>query len=75
MILFLELDDLMFCISLFGVAMIFGGMFWIVFFFLSWAYLKMKKKSPRGFFKHLIYMSGLTTLWGYPTSFEKRFVE
>jgi len=40
-----------------------------------WQYGKFKKKNPRGFFHHLLYFVGISKLEGYPTFFEKEFVE
>ncbi len=40
-----------------------------------WGYSTLKKKYPRGFFRHLTYFIGLTNLKGYPSFFEDRFWE
>lgn len=51
------------------------GPFYIAIFFAPYFYNKFKKQYPRGFLKHLSYFIGLTEFKGYPSFFEKRFIE
>jgi len=51
------------------------GPFYLVIVLLPWLYNRCKKKYPRGFLRHSLYFIGLLDLKGYPTFFEKRFLE
>jgi type IV conjugative transfer system protein TraL len=51
------------------------GPFYITIFLFPYYYNKFKKNYPRGFLKHLTYFIGLKEFKGYPSFFEKRFLE
>ena len=75
-VLWWELDEVATILMCFGMAMIFGGLiWWLSLFIVPYIYSRAKKGAPKGFFKHLIYFAGLGTLDGYPTFYERNFVE
>jgi type IV conjugative transfer system protein TraL len=51
------------------------GPFYLMIIVQPYLYSKFKKKYPRGFMRHLFYFAGITDFKGYPSFFEKRFVE
>jgi type IV conjugative transfer system protein TraL len=51
------------------------GPFYVLTIALPLSYSRAKRKYPRGFLRHLLYFAGITTFKGYPTFFEKRFIE
>ncbi len=51
------------------------GPFYLIIIMQPYYYNKFKKNYPRGFLRHLFYFIGLTDFKGYPSFFEKRFVE
>jgi type IV conjugative transfer system protein TraL len=51
------------------------GPFYLIIILQPWLYVRFKKQYPRGFMRHLFYFIGLTDFKGYPSFFEKRFVE
>lgn len=57
------------------VGLFLRGPFYITMFLLPYLYSKFKKNYPRGFLRHLFYFIGLTEFKGYPSYFEKRFIE
>lgn len=42
---------------------------------ICWVYWYFKKKYPKSFLKHMLYFSGIMTLKGYPSAFQKDFHE
>lgn len=74
-ILWWELDEAMLILLCFSSALIFGGIVWFAPIILPYVFIKAKRKGSRGFFKHLLYFCGLAKLDGYPTFFEKNFIE
>lgn len=74
-ILWFEPDDLGIGLVFFALAMVYGGVFWIPVFIVPWLYSKVKNNYPRGFCKHCLYFAGIIKLDGYPTFFEKDFLE
>ena len=74
-ILWFEPDELgVMCLFL-VLALMFGYIFWALVFAAPYGYSVLKRKYPRGFFKHMLYFAGLTNLAGYPSFFEGRFLE
>jgi type IV conjugative transfer system protein TraL len=51
------------------------GPFYLMIVLLPYSYVSAKRKYPRGFLRHLFYFIGLIDFKGYPTFFEKRFIE
>jgi len=74
-ILWFESDDLVIMLIFFVFAITFGSLFWLVMFAAPYLYSKLKKRYPRGFFRHTLYFLGLIKLKGYPSYFEKEFQE
>jgi len=74
-VLWLESDDLFFFFMFLILAMIFGGVFWGLMFFVPWLYGRLKKRYSRGFLVHMMYFAGFAKLKGYPLFFERSFYE
>lgn len=71
-VLFFEMDDLILIILLFSLALIFGGIFWVLFFVVPYVMSIFKKRFPRGYVKHMIYFLGLFAFKFAPSVFENR---
>jgi len=74
-VLFLDSEDLGIIFFFFLFAFLFGGIFWILFLVVPFMVLKKKRKSPRGYVKHLLYLLGLYDFKNCPSVFEKKFNE
>ena len=74
-ILWFESDELGIMSVFFILALMFGYVFWALMFIAPYIYSTIKRKYPRGFFKHFLYFAGLTNLKGYPSFFQDRFCE
>ncbi|HPJ93796.1 MAG TPA: type IV conjugative transfer system protein TraL [Deltaproteobacteria bacterium] len=75
-VLFWSSDEFVIIILFITLALAFGGYpLWILAFIGPFGYVHFKRKYNRGFLKHLIYMSGLKTFEGYPSTFERDFME
>ncbi len=74
-VLWWEVDEFVIVIIFFMLAMMFGYVFYILMFIVPYLYSKNKNKYPRGFFKHILYFVGVLKLNGYPTYFEREFIE
>ena len=74
-ILWWELDEAALIFCLFASALIFGGLLWLLQFLVPYLYIRAKRRSTKGFFKHLLYFCGMAKLEGYPTFFERNFIE
>ena len=75
-VLWYEADEFMVFCCCFMAAMVFGG--WLLYISViaaPWFYIKVKAKYPNGYLKHMLYISGLKDLKGYPISFEVEFLE
>lgn len=42
---------------------------------LPWGIISLRKKTQRGYLKHLLYAVGLSSFKYYPISFEREFIE
>jgi len=73
-VLWFETDELGIIFLFFTVALIYGGVSWIMLLAGPWMYSKLKKKYPRGFLRHLLYFMGLVSMKGYPSYFEEEFI-
>ena len=67
-----ELGVIMFC---FLLAEILRGGFWALMIIGPFLYSRAKLKYPKGFLKHMLYLSGIKPLHHYPSTFEKTFNE
>lgn len=75
-ILFLEMDDLSIMFTFFFLAAIFRRMeFFGIALVAPYFSIKIKKKYPRGYLKHVMYFLGIIRFKGYPSSFEIHFLE
>lgn len=74
-ILFFDAEDVALIMLLFVLAMLFGYVFWFLLFVVPYVYMKVKKKYPRGFLKHIIYRLGIISFKGAPSVFERNFRE
>ncbi len=74
-VLWFEPDELGVVFAFFLFAMLYGSFFWALLFMAPWYYSRIKRRYPRGFFRHVLYFAGLTGMKGYPSYFEERFIE
>ena len=74
-LVFLDSDEAGVLFLFLVLAVLFGGVFWILFFTVPFVLIRKKRKSPRGYVKHLLYHVGLYDFKGAPSVFEKRFSE
>ncbi|MDQ5988248.1 MAG: hypothetical protein CSYNP_04006 [Syntrophus sp. SKADARSKE-3] len=74
-VLWFEPDELSLMCLFFVFALLFGNIFWLLMFVAPWYYGRVKRKYPRGFFRHSLYFIGITEMKGYPSYFEEEFVE
>lgn len=74
-VLWFELDELIIFIFTLTLALIYGGLMWIIFIGVQWFYTRTKRKHAKGFLKHILYMLGLLEMKNYPEYFEKEFHE
>ncbi|MFB3925191.1 MAG: type IV conjugative transfer system protein TraL [Syntrophales bacterium] len=75
-VLWFEPDDMGIMIAAFTFALIYGGWYmWMMVIVGPWYYGRLKKRFPRGFFRHVLYFAGLIKLEGYPSYFEDTFIE
>lgn len=74
--LWMETDELVILLVLVGCCLIGKGfMIWLITPTVQTTYIITKRKKPKGFFKHLLYMIGFLNLNGYPEYFEQEFHE
>jgi len=74
-VLWFEMDDLAIIMLSFMMASIFHGWFWLMVIIGPFVYTRAKRKYPRGFLRHLLYLSGIKELNGYPSPFQSEFLE
>ncbi len=74
-ILMFEVDEFAIFLIALALALAWGGIFYPLMILAPYSYSKAKKKNPRGFFRHLSYCAGFSKMEGYPTFFEKEFIE
>jgi type IV conjugative transfer system protein TraL len=74
-VLWLESDELVIGLVCFVLAVCLGNVTWLLTIAGPYAYIKAKKRYPRGFLRHVLYFIGVVQMNGYPTYFEKEFVE
>jgi hypothetical protein len=70
-----EADELAIVLIAFMIGSIFKGWFWLLLVIGPFCYTRYKLKYPRGFLKHSLFLSGLKDFAGYPTRFQKEFLE
>ena len=74
-VLWFEVDELAIFTFTLTVALIYGGLAWIVFVGVQYGYIRTKRSKPRGFLKHLLYACALLQMKNYPGYFEQEFHE
>ena len=74
-VLWFEVDELAIFTFTLTVALIYGGLAWIVFVAIQYGYIRTKRSKPRGFLKHLLYACALLHMKNYPGYFEQEFHE
>ncbi|RLD98232.1 MAG: conjugal transfer protein TraL [Aquificota bacterium] len=74
-VLWFEADELSIILLSFMAASILKGYFWLMVIVAPFFYSRYKLRYPRGFLKHMLYLSGLKDLKVYPTAFHKEFLE
>lgn len=74
-VLWFEIDELVIFLFTLTVALIYGGITWLLFVASQVLYTRTKRKNARGFLKHILYMLGLLDMKNYPEYFEKEFHE
>ncbi|MDA8165441.1 MAG: conjugal transfer protein TraL [Desulfobacteraceae bacterium] len=74
-VLWFEGDELAILMVSCGIILIFDGALTWLSLLLPVLYSRIKKRKPRGYFNHLLYIAGLVGFRGYPSYFEKEFSE
>ncbi len=74
-VLWFEVDELAIFTFTLTVALIYGGLAWIVFVAIQYGYIRTKRSKPRGFLMHMLYASALLQMKNYPGYFEQEFHE
>jgi len=74
-ILWFEVDELVIFLFSLTLALIYGGVMWIVFLVTQYFYTRTKRQKSRGFLKHILYMLGFLKLKNYPDYFQREFHE
>jgi len=74
-VLWAELDELAIFLALLTMALIYGGWTWLLFVVGMYFYSRIKRRKPRGFLKHVLYVCGFIAMKNYPDYFQKEFHE
>lgn len=74
-VLWFETDELILGLFFLVLALVYGKLMWVIFFASQYFYISTKKRKPRGYLKHLLYMLGLAKMQGYPDYWQKDFHE
>ncbi len=74
-ILFFEPDEFGVIVATITLSLVFGGLFWFSIIILPLLYIRVKRKYPSSFLKHMVYMIGIKELNHYPSTFESEFQE
>jgi len=74
-VLWFEMDEWFLILYVFSSAMALGGIYWLMVIPVPYLFIKGKRKGGKGFFKHLLYSWGLSSMNGYPTYFMRKFRE
>lgn len=75
-ILWWEFDEAFLIFIFFGIWIM--TFTWATFFLMiivPWLFVRAKRKNSKGYFKHLLYYCGFVKFKGYPTFFERNFLE
>lgn len=74
-ILWYESDELALFMFFLMLALMYGTIFWPLLIAGPYIYSRIKRRRPRGFLCHLLYMAGFVRMRNYPSYFEKEFCE
>ncbi|KAB2890787.1 MAG: type IV conjugative transfer system protein TraL [Desulfobulbaceae bacterium] len=74
-VLWFETDELVLGMFFFVLALVYGKFMWLLFFGSQYFYIRTKKKKPRGYLKHLLYVLGLIKMKNYPEFLQKEYHE
>jgi type IV conjugative transfer system protein TraL len=74
-VLWFEVDELVIFLFSLTFALIYGKIMWLVFVLTQYFYTRTKRKKPRGFFKHILYVLGFVKMKNYPEYFQREFHE
>lgn len=74
-ILWFDLSEMGAIVVFYIAALIFGGIMWIALFLGPYILITITRAQPRGYMKHLMYLTGWASLPGYPPPSAKRFRE
>ena len=74
-ILWFDLSEMGAIVVFYIGALIFGGLMWFVLILGPTVLISITRAQPRGYMKHLMYLSGWTNLAGYPIPSAKHFRE
>jgi type IV conjugative transfer system protein TraL len=74
-VLWFEVDELIIFLFTLTLALIYGKVMWVAFLAIQYFYTRTKRKKPRGFLKHGLYMLGFIQMKNYPDYFQREFHE
>lgn len=74
-VLWFEVDELVIFLFSLTLALIYGKLMWVVFVAVQYFYTRTKRKKPRGFLKHALYVMGFIQMKNYPDFFLQEFHE
>ncbi|WP_339145180.1 hypothetical protein [Pseudoalteromonas galatheae] len=74
-ILWFDVNEVVILVIFYLAAMTFGGLMWLTLIIGPALIIPYKRKQPRGFFQHAMYLLGYAKLWGYPLPVSKKFKE
>jgi hypothetical protein len=74
-VLWFEVDELAIFLFTLTVALVYGGLAWLVFIAIQYLYTRTKRSKPRGFLKQLLYVGGFIRMKNYPEYFQQEFHE
>lgn len=74
-ILWFDTGEVAVIVVFYLMAMMFGGLMWIVLLIGPFTLIRYKRSKERGFFQHLIYQFGYAKIKGYPLPTANHFYE
>ena len=74
-VLWFEIDELVIFLFSLTLALIYGKIAWVLFVVVQFFYIRTKRRKPRGFLKHILYVLGFVSMKNYPEYFEREFHE
>ena len=74
-LLWFEADEILAIGAGYFAGVLFEGYVWLAMVALPWAYIRAKRRYPRGFLRHALYAAGFYRLDGVPSPYVSRFYE